>query len=60
MDTDLTAQLAAARTASTRHSLAIAVVKKNHEMEMSLVTMLDQAVKAAPPPGQGVRLDKLA
>ena len=60
MESTLTAQLAAAQSASTRHSLAIAVVKKNHALEMNLVTMLEQAVKAPAPPGQGIRLDKQA
>jgi hypothetical protein len=60
MDSTLSTQLATAQAASTRHAVAIAVVRKNHEMQMSLVTMLQQAVQPPPPPGQGVRLDKLA
>jgi len=60
MDTDLTAQLAAVQTANTRHSLAITMVKKNHEMQANLVTMIEDAVRAAPPPGQGIRVDKQA
>lgn len=60
MDTDLTSQLVAARSMSTQHSIAIAVLKKQHEMEMSLLQMVDQTARAAPPPGQGTRVDKLA
>ena len=60
MDTDLTSQLLAARSASTEHAIAIAVLKKSHEMEMSLVQMVDEVSRSAPPPGQGTRVDKLA
>jgi hypothetical protein len=60
VDTDLTSQLLAARSATTQHAVSIAVLKKSHEMEMSLIQMVDQVARAAPPPGQGTRVDKLA
>ncbi len=60
MDLDLTSQLLAARSAGTQQSIAIAVLKKQHEMDMSLIQMVDQVARAAPPPGQGTRVDKLA
>ena len=60
MDMDLTSQLLAARSAGTQQSIAIAVLKKSHEMEMSLIQMVDQVARSAPPPGQGTRVDKLA
>lgn len=60
MDTDLTSQLLAARSMSTEHAIGIAVLKKQHEMEMSLIQMVDQTVRSAPPPGQGTKVDKLA
>lgn len=50
----------AARTASTQNTIQLAVLKKSHEMEMSLVQMIDQQVRAAPPAGQGTRVDKVA
>ncbi|WP_156342865.1 hypothetical protein [Devosia sp. A16] len=57
---DLTSQLLAARSQGTQQSIAIAVLKKSHEMEMSLIQMVDGVARAAPPPGQGTRVDKLA
>jgi hypothetical protein len=60
MDTDLTSQLLAMRSLGTQQSIAIAVLKKQHEMDMSLIQMVDQTARAAPPPGQGMKVDKLA
>jgi hypothetical protein len=60
MDIDPVASVLAARTASTQHTIQLAVLKKSHEMEMSLLQMIDQQVRAAPPPGQGTRVDRLA
>ncbi|GLQ54192.1 hypothetical protein [Devosia nitrariae] len=60
MNTDLAAQLVAAQTASTHHAAQIAMVKKAHEMEMNVVTMLEAAVKAPAPAGQGLAVDKQA
>lgn len=60
MDIDPVASVLAARAAGTQHAISLAVLKKNHEMDMQLVNMLDQQVRAAPPPGQGTRVDKIA
>jgi len=60
MNTDLAAMLVAARTAATHQSLEVAMVKKAHEMEMNLVSMLEAAVKAPAPAGQGLLVDKSA
>jgi hypothetical protein len=60
MDMDLTSQLLAARSQGTQHSIAIAVLKKSHEMEMSLIQMVDSVARSAPPPGQGTKVDKIA
>lgn len=60
MDTDLTSQLLAARSAGTQQSATIAVIRKNHEMDMALLQMADEVARAAPPPGQGLKVDKLA
>ena len=60
MDIDPVASVLAARTAGTQNTIALAVLKKNHEMEMQLVNMVDQQVRAAPPPGQGTKVDKIA
>lgn len=60
MNTDLAAQLVAARTAGTQHAVQIAIVKNAHEMEMNVIAMLDSAVKAPAPAGQGLAVDKEA
>lgn len=61
MDTDLATSLAAAQSTATRFSAQVAIVKANHQMELALVQMVDQAAaRAAPPPGQGTKVDKLA
>ncbi len=60
MDSDLATSLITARTASTQQSIALAVVKKSHDMQMALVQMIDETARAAPPPGQGKVVDKLA
>jgi len=59
MDTDLTAQLLAARSTGTQLSFSLAVLKKNHEMDMALLQMVDATARAAPPPGQGLKVDKV-
>lgn len=60
MDLDLSSQLIAAQSSQTRFSAQVAIVKKNHEMDMALVQMVDEVARSAPPPGQGTKVDKLA
>ena len=60
MDMDLSMALVSARAAATQQSVAVAIVKKNHEMQMALVQMVDETARAAPPPGQGKVVDKVA
>jgi hypothetical protein len=60
MQTDLSTQLTMVRTASTRQAVQLAVVRTNNERDQALVRMLDEAVRAAPPPGLGASIDKLA
>lgn len=60
MDSDLSTQMVALQGARTQFSAQVAIVKKNHEMEMALVNMVDQVARSAPPPGQGTKVDKLA
>ncbi len=58
---DVTAQLLAMRMAGTQQAAQMAILKKNHEMEMSLVNMLAEAVRPPPAPaGQGLVVDKRA
>ena len=62
MDTvDVTAQILALRMAGTQQAAQMAILRKNHEMEMSLVNMVAEAVRSAPAPtGQGLVVDKRA
>jgi hypothetical protein len=60
MDIDPVASVLAARTAGTQSAISLAVLKKNHEMDMQLINMIDQQVRAAPPAGQGTKVDKIA
>ena len=61
MDMDVTTQLLAMRAGATQQAAQMAMVKKNHEMEMQLVNMVAEAVRSAPAPtGQGLVVDKRA
>ncbi len=60
MDIALSMQMLAARSAATTNSVQIAVVKKAHEMQTDLLETLMQTALSAPPPGQGLKIDKLA
>lgn len=60
MDTDLSTALALAHTVSMRQSVALAVVKKTHELDLALAQMVEDTARTAPPPGQGRVVDKLA
>ena len=59
--TEVAAQLIAMRMAGTQQAAQMDMVKKNHEMEMSLVNMIAEVAKSAPAPsGQGLVVDKRA
>lgn len=60
MDADLSTALIASRTAATHQSIALAVVKKAHEMEAAMIELVAETARAAPPPGQGRVVDKVA
>jgi hypothetical protein len=63
MDIDPVASVLAARTAGTQGGVALAVLKKSHEMETQLANMVDQQVRSGPAPapeGQGTKVDKIA
>jgi hypothetical protein len=60
---DMAMSAMATKQAHTLHTAQIAMVKKQHEMDMSLINMLAQAVDNVPPPapdGMGTRVDKSA
>jgi hypothetical protein len=58
---DVATQLMAMRMGAAQQSASMAIMKKNHEMEMSLVNMVAEIAKSAPAPsGQGLVVDKRA
>lgn len=48
------------RATQTQSLVQFAIIKKNHEMQMDLINMLSEVARSAPPPGQGLRVDKSA
>lgn len=60
---DIAATAVAMKQAQTVQTAQLLMVKKNHEMEMSLISMLAEAVENAPAPapaGMGAHVDKRA
>ena len=61
MDIDPVASVLASRSAGTASAIQLAVLKKNHDMDMQMAAIVDQQVRSAPAPmGQGTRIDKIA
>ncbi len=60
MNTDLSMQMLTMNSAKLQSSMQIAVFKKAHEMQAELLDTLMQSALSPPPPGQGIRIDKLA
>ena len=61
MKIDLTSQALALQQSQTQAKAGIIMIKKQHEMEMMLVEMVDAVSRNAPlPSGQGTRVDKSA
>ena len=60
MNTDLSMQLMQMNSMKLQNSMQIAVFKKAHEMQTDFINTVMQVSQAAPPPGQGVKVDKLA
>lgn len=58
---DIAATAVAMKQAQIRSSAQIAIVKTQHEMEMSLISMLTEVAESAPAPqGMGTRVDRRA
>jgi hypothetical protein len=53
-------QMLTMNSAKLQSSMQIAVFKKAHEMQAELLDTLMQSALSPPPPGQGIRIDKLA
>lgn len=60
MNTDLSMQMMQMNSAKLQNSVQIAVFKKAHEMQTDLINTLIQVSQSAPPPGQGLKVDKTA
>lgn len=60
MNTDLSMQMMQMNSAKLQNSVQVAVFKKAHEMQSDLLNTLMQTAVSAPPPGQGLRVDKQA
>ncbi|UJW84022.1 putative motility protein [Devosia sp. SL43] len=60
MNTDLSMQMLTMNSAKLQNSVQVAVFKKAHEMQSDLLNSLMQTALSAPPPGQGLRVDKQA
>ena len=60
MNTDLSTQIMQMNSTKLQNSMQIAVFKKAHEMQTDLLETLMQTALSAPPPGQGVKVDRLA
>ncbi len=60
MDTDLVGSVLSMKQAATREAAQFSILRKQHEMQMSLINMIDEVARSAPPPGQGAQVDKLA
>jgi hypothetical protein len=42
---------------SDRQALQMTLLKKQHNLDMAMVKMIDEVAHSAPPPGQGGRVD---
>lgn len=60
MDMNLVMSAMSMKAAQTQQLASIAIMKKQHEMQMSLVQMIDEIARSAPPPGTGAVVDKSA
>lgn len=58
MDVELATAATSMLAAKTQNAMQIALLKKQHEMEMSVVNLLAEAVQAPPPAGMGTIIDK--
>ena len=57
---ELATSVIAVKQAATQQSATIAVMKKQHEMQKSLINMVGNVAQSAPPSGQGTMVDKTA
>ncbi|KRA44737.1 putative motility protein [Devosia sp. Root635] len=60
MNTDLSMQMMQMNSIKLQNSMQIAVFKKANEMQTDLINTLIEVSQSAPPPGQGIKVDKTA
>lgn len=60
MDMSLVDQTLAMKAAQTKQIAGIKMLKAEHQMQMSLIEMIDEVARSAPPPGQGTVVDRSA
>lgn len=60
MNADLSMQMLAMSSAKTQTSVELAVFKKINDLQTETIETLMQTALSAPPPGQGLKIDKLA
>lgn len=60
MSAELAANVVAMRQAQTHQQIGVAVMKKAHELQQATLESLMQVALSAPPPGQGLAVNKLA
>jgi hypothetical protein len=60
MSAELASTALGMRQNHTQHQIGVALMKKAHEMQTETLEMLMQVALNAPPPGQGLSVDKLA
>lgn len=61
MDMNLVTNVLATKQAATQQVAQFKIIKKQHDMQMDLISMLTEVAKSAPVPnGQGTIVDKSA
>jgi hypothetical protein len=61
MDSDLAVQMTMAQLGETQSAAQMMMLKMQHQMDMDLAQMIEEAIQPAPPPpGQGLVVDKTA
>ena len=57
---DIATQMTSMLAARTQGLMQVKLMKAQHQMEMDMIARLGEAIKAAPAPGTGTRVDKTA
>lgn len=60
MDMSLATSVLSMKQAATQQTAEMKILKKQHDMDMALIEMIDEVSRSAPQPGQGTVVDKLA